>query len=218
MKEFIKKAFYFDLFFNIMTQYCDGFILYKHGQFFKLTFDSWNIIFLITGFLYGLITVGIIKFISSKIDRFIYDSNKMICYLAVLFEGLTWFEISFFHFLEYSYFQIPITLIAITYFVGLIFILYYFWGYRIEIAIGIILNATIYEQTDWPVRFYKQLNIPKPSHFQQGLFYLGVIIIFLVITISLRRMKVYDFRSSKDKWQEALGEGPYKIWSKANRT
>jgi hypothetical protein len=215
MKDFIKRTLYFDLFYNIMIQYCDGLILFKHGQVFKFTFDIWNIIFFIGGFVYGLLAVGIIKFISSKTDRFVYDSNKLICYAAVLYQGLVWFEISFFNFLEYSYLQIPIFLITVVYFIILVFVLYYFWRYRIEIAAGIILNATIYEQTDWSVWFYKLLHIPKPSHFLQGLFYLGVLVIFLAITISLRRMKVYDFRSRKDKWLEAMGEGPYKRKSEA---
>lgn len=214
MKEFIKKAFYFDLAYMITKIFFSDLILFKHGKVLDLTFDFWTLYLFVVFFVFGIITIGIIKIISSKTSKFIYESNKLICLAAFIGRGVDCFNTLFLN--KFASKLDP----AIQYLGGIFnlgyiilgfLVLYYFWKYRLEICTGIFICASIYYHVDLQIWFYQQFfKMAHPSDYLQGFFLLAVLVIFLLVTITLRKLGVYDFRGRKDKWLESLREGPYK--------
>lgn len=210
MKEFIKKVIYFDIVYNLTDIFFSNTFFFEKGKIFHVIVDTWTLIFFIGWFFCGILAIGIMKFLSLRIDKFIYESNSLICYSAFILRGLTWFNVGFYNLSNQYYWQILEGAIYVLCFVLVVILLFCLWKYRIEISTGIFLTAFIYAFTHWEIAFYSIFNIEKPNDFLQGLFILGVLILFLPIIIFFRKKGFYDFRSRKDKWLEAKGEGPYK--------
>lgn len=210
MKELIKKAIYFDIIYNLTDIFFSNTFFFEKGKVFRVIVDTWTLLFIVGWFFCGIIAIGIMKFLSLKINKYIYESNAMICYSAFILRGLTWFNVAFYNLPNKFHWQILEGTIYVLCFVLVVILLFRFWKYRIEISAGIFLTAFIYDFTHWEKLFYSIFNIIKPNDFQRGLFILGIFALFLPTIIFLRNKGLYDFRSRKDKWLEANGEGPYK--------
>jgi len=217
MKEFIKKVFYFDLIYNLTDIFYSNLVLFKHKKVFDITFDFWTLYFLVVFFLLGAVIMGVVKLLSLKTNKFIYESNKFICLGAFLGRGMDCFFILFLNMLyKKSDFAIQTfgTLINLGYEIIAFLILYYFWKYRIEICTGIFICGSLYAHMHLQIWFYQKFfKMAHPKEYLQGFFLLAVLVIFLLVTITLRKLGVYDFRGRKDKWLESLREGPYKRYS-----
>jgi hypothetical protein len=209
MKEFIKKVIYFDIVNNLADIFFSNTFLFEDGKIFRVIVDAWTFIFFIGWFFYGIIAIGIIKFLSVKVNKFMYESDKFICYMAFILRGSTWFNVAFCDFSNEIFWQIFAGLTSLLCFVVSILFLFRFWKYHVEINAGVFLTAFIYAFTHWEVPFYMMFNIVKPSYFLRGLFILGILVIFLSTVIFLRKKGLYDFRSRKDKLMEVKEEGPY---------
>jgi len=173
-----------------------------------------TLVLLVGWFFCGIIGIGIMRFFSTKINKFIYESNAFVCYTAFILRGLTWFNVSFFKFLDEYLWGIISGIIYVSTFVLIILTLFYYWKYHIEMNISIFLTAFIFGFTHWEKPFYLNFGIANPGDFLRGVFILGILILFLLLVIFLRKIGLYDFRSRKDKWLETAGEGPYKRISK----
>lgn len=209
MKKFIKKVLYFDIIYNLTNIFFSNMFFFENGKTFQVVMDTWTLIFFVGWFFYGIVGIGIIKYLSLKINKFIYESDALICYLALNFRGLTWLNVLFFGFLDDYFWGIIGFSIEIICFVLLILILFHFWKYRIEISAGIFLTAFIYAFTHWEKPFYSFFSISNPNELLRGLFILVILVLFLPTVIFLRNKDLYDFRSRKDKRLETKGEGPY---------
>jgi len=210
LKDFLKKALYFDLVYNITWLFFNNIYIFQKGYAFKIFFDFWVVWNLVYFFLEGLLAIVIIKFLSTKINKFLYDSIEFICYSVVIYKCFDWFEICFFHSIHDYFFGIPADIIVICYFTLGVLALYYFWKYRIEIGIGLFIPAYIFHKTHLETPFFRFLNISHPSDFLLGILLVIICILVLFVMLFLRKLKIYDFRSRKDKWLELQGEGPYK--------
>lgn len=215
MKEFIKKVIYFDIIFNLTDIFLSNTSFFQKGQVFRVNVDMWTLLFLIWWFFGGIIGILILKFLSSKVNRFIYESNKFVCYLAFITRGTDWIFGLIFGFLKK--FEIIEMLVYIIYFVALILLIYYFWKYRKEISFSIFLTASIYAFTHLEIQLYSSYGVLKVNEFLRGLTLVPVLILVILILVFLRRKGVYDFRSREDKWLEKIGDGPYKRISKVDQ-
>jgi hypothetical protein len=219
MNDFIKRALYFGLIYNIANAISDNFIIIKHQQSYsiKVAFDMFSILIIIGFFIFAFLLVAIIKLLSVKINQFIYESYTSITYIAFIAVTVDWvvnlLGISgesgnkiLFYVLCYS--TIFGQLILCT------LVIYYFWKYRIEIGLGIFLGRILFT-FDIADKIYLQILSIKPTDVKRFYLISIIVILFIALTIILRKLNVYDFRSRKDKWLEATGEGPYKVWAKS---
>jgi hypothetical protein len=216
MKGYLLKIVDFTIIYILTDLFFSNLIFFKGGKIFDLSIDGITLMLIITGFLYSFIYIGIIKLVSIKINDFIYNSNVMICYTAFIFRSYDWFYTLFFGWFAKTLSWTDILVNNLITFVSLIVVvlpLYYFWKYRIEISVGMFLGGLLYSDI-----FNRIPQLKMPDDWKQGITISIIVALFIGIAVSLRKLGVYDFRSQKDKWQEKLGEGPYKIWLKTNKS
>ena len=93
----------------------------------KISFvmDTATIIILIGNWIFSFLFVGLIKILSGRVNNFIYKSNKMIFYSAIVFSNFDGLEILLFHSLEQKYFNNLLQIIFSSfYFIMLVIILF----------------------------------------------------------------------------------------------
>ncbi len=214
MKDFIKKALYFDIIYNLTNIFFSNVHLFEKGHIFKIVFSGWELVFLLGFFIIGLIVIGIIKIVSTKVNKFIYESDIFICYFAFLIQSLDWLTLMVADPVKpfiggiLAYFSYVVICFM------LILGLYYFWKYRIEICFSAFITTSIYDFTKLVQNFYATFyHIQKPNQLLLGIPLLFILAFLLALTLLLRHFKLFDFRSRKDKWLESQGEGPYKRFS-----
>ena len=208
MKEYFKKVIYFAIIYMLTDIFFSNTFLFEKGKIFKVVIDAWTLIFIIGFFLFGLIEIWILKLLSGKINRFIYESNVLICYSAFILRCTDWTFGLFFGFLR-DWRSIE-TIISFVFFIAIVLLVFRNWKYRIEISVSVFLSAFIYAFTHLEIPFYRWLGIFNVTPFLRDIFLLSILILVLLILIILRKKGVYDFRSKKDKWLEKIGDGPYK--------
>ena len=219
MKNYLKKVFIFAITITLFYLIVNNLLIFPEGQM-KISFvmDTPTIIILIGNWLFSFVLVGIIKLLSNKLDSIIYVSDKVIFYSAVVFSNFGGLEVLLFHSLEQKYLNNNFIFIFTSfYFIILLYIVYYFWKYRLEIAVGLFIsNYALGTQfvssikTDYMSYFFKHyFGVEHLSNVSKGLVMLLLLGIFLGITIYLRKNGVYDYRSRQEQWQEKVGEGYY---------
>ena len=101
-------------------------LIFPEGKM-KISFvmDTATIIILIGNWIFSFLFVGLIKILSGRVDNFIYKSNKMIFYSAIVFSNFDGLEILLFHSLEQKYFNNLLQIIFSSfYFIMLVIILF----------------------------------------------------------------------------------------------
>jgi hypothetical protein len=194
----------------------------KSGELFSITIDTITLMLTFGWFIFSFVAIGIIKLISMKKNKFIYESKKFIIYFTFLFHNFAGLSVLLFH--NYIKNELINCLLIFIYYILFIFILYYFWKYRLEIVIGMLLtNLFVYKINFWFSTYLIHTNKPDLlSKFMQqylglahvtnpmkGVVLLLFLVIFLTITIFLRKKGVYDYRSSQEQRQEEMQEGYY---------
>lgn len=209
MNDYLKKVFYFGLTYIIIDIIFTNINFFTNdGSIIKIGFDTISIMMIIGSFCFAFLFVLLIKLLSKWISRSIYDSNLMIVYISFCFSSFTGLYVLFLEFLEEINYLLG-WIVTFGYFLLIILVLKKYWKYRQEIGIGLFLTRLMFAENGFIIDFFKYFGIAKASDFLQGIFILVVFALFLAITITLRRIGVYDFRSKKDKWLESIGEGPY---------
>ena len=219
MKKYLKKVLIFALTISFFYLIVNNLLIFPEGKMkISLVMVTPTIIILMGYWIFSFLFVGLLKLISIKIDNFIYHSNKMIFYSAMIFKSFDGLEVLLFHSLEQKCFNNLLQIIFSSfYFMLLVIILYYFWKYRLELAIGLfisnylrVLGFVSAIKPDYMTYFFKQyFGIENISNVSKGLVMLLLLGIFLTITIYLRKKGVYDYRSKEEQNQEKVGEGYY---------
>ena len=212
MKEFLKKSLYFGLIENLVILFFQNVTLFHKNEIFNFSFDGWSLIIFIGIFIYSFALVGVIKFISTRINNFIY-SYKMITYIAFTDSSIDW-VINLLGRTEgnggiISYLIIAGQLVFCT------LLLYYGWKYRLELSAGIFLGRFLFAYRI-AENIYRHEFLKKPKNVEEFYLITSIVLLFIFITFILRKLNVYDFRSPKDKHLEVMGEGPYKKKGRLN--
>lgn len=218
MRDFLKRVLYFGLVGNLTNYLFDNLIITKDNDLLniKFLFNSWTIILIIGFFCFSFLFVAIIKILSIKINRFIYESYTSLAYIAFLEISAEWIVSLLGSTSEHGnkvLFNIISDFTIIMQLILCMLVIYYFWKYRIEICVGIFIGR-ILQNFGLATQILSHIFLEKPTNIEKFYFISIVVILFITLTIILRRFNVYDFRSRKDKWLEATGEGPYKVWAK----
>ena len=154
-----------------------------------------------------MIEIWIIKRLSGKINRFIYESDALLCYSAFILRGTDWtFSLLFGFLKDWQWIEI---IVSFLYFIVIALLVFKSWKYRIELSVGVFLSTFIFSFIHLEIPFYHWLGIANVTKFLRHIFVLSKLILVVLILVILRKKGVYDFRSKKDKWLEKIGEGPY---------
>ncbi|WP_181186445.1 hypothetical protein [Orenia metallireducens] len=218
MKEYLKRVGYFALVYILTNLFFHNLSFFSNGEFgVSLTVDIWTLIGIIILVIHSIFHVGIIKLVSIKLDKFIYKSTKFIIYSAFIQSCFEGFDVLFFGpWKKLSAGEVYS--IVTLYFTVLVLSLYYLWKYRVELAVGMfIINLIIYKanlaalnKEDFLDRLLSNyFELGNYIHFFKGVLLLIVLMIFLAITILLRKKGVYDYRSRQEQWQEKMKQGYY---------
>ncbi|PRX26714.1 hypothetical protein BX659_11978 [Orenia metallireducens] len=218
MKEYLKKIGYFALVYILTDWFFHNLSFFSNGEFgVSLTVDIWTLIGIIILVIHSIFHIAIIKLVSIKLDKFIYKSIKFIIYSAFIQSCFEGFDVLFFS----PWKKIPLGVVyffGALYFIALVLSLYYLWKYRVELAGGMfIINLIIYKtnlavlnKEDFLDRLViNYFNLGNYTNFCKGVVLLIVLLIFLAITIFLRKKGVYDYRNRQEQWQEKMKQGYY---------
>ncbi|HLV10164.1 MAG TPA: hypothetical protein VKY40_08145 [Halanaerobiales bacterium] len=219
MGRFIKKALYFGLIYNLVFYIIHNIKFFpKKGTIYQGFIDFWTLLFMFIGFVTGFIFLAIIYLLSKKYKMDIYDSNKMIGYIAFTYCSFEGLSVIFFEKLWENNDLIGI-IVTVGYFLLIVVALYYFWKYRIEIASGVLITNILYYKTnfvnsnnqDYVTKFFSNYTgITQLSDHYKGMILLFLLFIYLAVLVFLRKKGVYDYRNRQELWQEQMEEGPYK--------
>ena len=217
--KFIKKAFLLWVIYIVFTIYYHNITIYHRG--------SWGLWFtsevlLLTGYIWTffpiMINVGILKLFSLKLNEKIYNSRKIIIYLAIMMSCVGSIEVLIFSPIFEIVNQPGLrTLVPRLYFIVLVFVMYYFWEYRFEILSGsfLVLNLmkwtrlNVIEGKDFMDRFFLNNFGVQIDNFFKGIIVLSFLAIYLAVLIYLRKKGVYDYRDRQEIWREKAGKGLY---------
>ncbi len=200
MKEYLKKVVGFTLClsFNIILFHYIDFSNNSLG----VTIDLVLIIGMISLIVIGILAVGVLKFISSKLNNDLLYDFKFICYLALINGSVI--LLSFF-FPETNN-DLTEWLIAWSAFGVYILVLYYFWKYRLEIFVGNFLMQVLHKKTELininksdELIDFLQMYLPV-SHISkrlEGMILLIFLLIFVYVAHLLRKAGVYNYGSNK---------------------
>lgn len=185
------------------------------GYSFKSGFDGLSLILIISTFIFSFVFIAIVKLLSVKINRFIYESYASISYIAFNFVTADWIVNLLGPLREQRtiWFEIMCDSSIIIQLILCTLVIYYFWKYRLEISLGIFIGR-ILQSYGIATKILAVIFSIKPTNREKFYLVSAIVIIFIALTILLRKLNVYDFRSRKDKWLETTGEGPYKVWAK----
>jgi hypothetical protein len=215
---YIKNLFYYVIIDNLFD-----FLFYnifKESNKFTIIIDHWTIGTFVVSILDGLVLIGILKLISLKLNTYIYKSQKFIIFLFIIYNNIGGLEILLTSPVRKKYlssFQF-LYVVSLIYLLISLILIYYYWKYRLEITIGIVITNFIIsftkldhlDKTDFlDIIIKNNFGIEYISNFNKGLIMLGFLIITITIPIYLRKIGVYDYRSRKEKWQEKVGKDLY---------
>lgn len=210
LRYYLKKVLclaFFYIFTDVLFYNVDYFI--KNGSIIRIGFDALSVAIYFGSFLLSFLFVLAIKLLSKRIDKFIYESNTMIIYIAICLQSFTGLYVLLFKTIEKQVWLLGLT-ITLGYSFLIVYILYKFWKYRLEITLGLFLTRVMFTGNGFIIEFYKTIGVKKPNDFLQGISISTIFVIFILLSVFLQKKGVYDFRSRKDKWLESVGQGPYK--------
>ena len=188
---------------------------------FKFFVDGVTVFLFLGTFLFSFIDILVLKLFSIKARSKIYESLKFIFYLVIIRQNVGALEVLLTSPIEF--WEIDILALDLIYYaahlIPFVFITYYFWKYRVEIALGLFSTQIMMygvdslintEGTDLLSEFMKNyLGFEYVSNFMKVVVLLSFLAIFLGVTIFLRKQGVYDYRSRKEQWNEKANKGYY---------